>query len=222
MTILALLFSTFFATRAPIEPIAREMLDNFVAGRFEAATKDFTESMRKTVTPDVLASIKQQMESEVGAYKSVAQIQEHRDGTSRVLDFKLTCEKGPLAMRVVFDDASRIAAVFFDPLVVKPDPILETHARELFAAFMSGQFEIASRNFDAAMRTQLPPAKFAQLHKQTFEAFGSFKAITKVEQRNETRARIIDLTTSWDKATVLVSVTFDRQSRVNGLRIGPQ
>ena len=126
------------------------------------------------------------------------------------------------AVRVMFDDEDRIASVFFDPLTVKPDPILETNARELLAAFMGGELEIVSRNFDATMHAQLPPAKLAELRRQTIELFGTFRSVTQVRQRNETRYRILDLVTEWEKSKVVVSVTFDRNARVSGLRIGPQ
>lgn len=220
--LLALLFITSpRAARPVMEIMARELLSNFVAGRFEAATKDFNSSMKENVTPAVLADLKKQVEAEVGAFQHITEVHRRKEGGFPAIELTIKYEKAPVSMRVVFDQANRIGNVTMSPIRPEPvDPKLEAAARELLADFAARRFEAVTARFDPAMRTQLPAGGLAKLHGDVTDVFGAYRSVTAVRQETG-EYRVIDLTAAYERSPVTVRVVFDKAGRVAGLSITP-
>ena len=219
-TLLAALLAV--APTTPIQRLARELFDNFNAGRFDAASRDFADSLRGVVTPAVLADVRKQVHDEAGEFRSVTDIRERRSGPARIVDMTLRYDKAPVMMEVVFDLHDRVSKVNINAVKpTKPDPALEASARALFAAFIANDFEKAGKDFNATMRAQLTPARLAELRENVTNAYGSFLRAREARQRSEQGYRIVDLMTVWVNANnIAVSVVFDAEGRVGGLRIG--
>jgi hypothetical protein len=208
--------------RSPRETVAREFVTNFAAGRLEAATKDFNEAMRATVTLPTLAELKQQIDEQVGPFVAVTDVWQGNDNGFPVIGLTCQYEKFPVSVRVSFDVNDRVAAIHANPIV--PLPVasdLEAEARELLANFNAGLFNNVSRHFDTAMRAQLTPSKLAELHNKVTWRYGAFRSVTEVRQREERGLTAIELSTTFDKAPVMVRVVFDSKRRVAGLKIEP-
>jgi hypothetical protein len=226
--LVSLLLTAWFATdpgaavKPPLETTAGELLANFTAGRFEAASKDFNDTMRATVPPSTLVDLKHQFDAQLGAFGSVTEVRQRREDGFRVVELISRCEKSLLLVRVVFDASDRVGAVFFDPIIPPPvDPVLQAVALELLADITASRFDVAGKHFDAALRAQLPPSALAKLNKQMAEEFGAFRSVTEVRQRTEQGLRIIDLNTAYDDSPDAVGVEFDAEGRVAGEHIRP-
>jgi hypothetical protein len=130
--IASILLTTLFATgprdprQSPIEATARDLLSNFTAGRFEAATKDFNDDLRPMVTQEVLARVKQQLEQSVGTFVVVKEVHPLRRDGLRAIELVSAFTKGAVSVVVVFDVLDRIGAVYFNPILPPAgDPALE-------------------------------------------------------------------------------------------------
>ena len=226
--IASLLLTALFAInpgvklQSPLEQIAREILANFTAGRFEAATVDFNETLRPLISPALLAQVKQQLDAQVGAFRAVTEVHQRREDGFRVVELIAKFEKSPVSVRVVFDNVDRVGSVYFNAITTPPvDPALEAIARELLANLVEGRFDDAGKHFDDTMRAQLPPPGVAELSRNIANTFGTFRSITEVHQRIEKPYRIIDLIVACDKSQLAFRVAFDVRSRIAAVHISP-
>jgi hypothetical protein len=226
--IASLLLTAFFAAhprpqlQTPIEGIARELLANFAAGRFEAATKDFNDTLRPMVTAQVLAQVKAQLDERAGKFWAVNEAHPRTRDGFRAIELLATFEKYPVSVVVVFDSFDRVGAVYFNPILPPPvDPALEARARALLTNFTAGRFDEVVKPFDPTMRAQLTPANLAGLAADIAGVYGVFQSVTEVHQRSEKNYRVIDLTLSYTKMPAVFRVAFDGADRVTALHISP-
>jgi hypothetical protein len=97
------------------ENVARELLTNFNAGRFDAAVKNFDPTMMKQLPPSKLRQVSDQIKTQAGPLKSVGTAQFTTEQGYRVVTLPAQYEKGNVNVRVVFDGAGRVAGLFFTP-----------------------------------------------------------------------------------------------------------
>lgn len=208
---------------AQLQASAKAMLSNFNAERFDAASTDFSDSMRQVVTPSVLADMKKQMESQVGRYEGIADVKEKRADGFRIIELITRYEKSPVSARFVFDDANHIGAAYFDPLPEPPvDPELEGLARQLMTNFNAAQFETVYASFRPAFRPQLPVSRLQKLSDDVAKRFGRFQSVSRVRQINGDKGlTTIELMASYTKEPSRIWIVFDSYRRVAGLHIGP-
>lgn len=224
----SLLLSILLAIRpTPTRPVqeiaARQMFGSFVAGRFEEASRDFNETMRATAPPSVLATMKKQMEQEVGAFQHITAVHKRNQDGFPAIEIVAKYEKAPVAVVVAFDGSNRIGAVTMHPIPPEPvTPELETAARELLANFTAKKFTAMGARFDATMQSQLPPARLAGLYQDVAGVFGAFRGVSAVKQETAQQFRVIDMTASYERQAATVRVVFDKEGKVAGLYISPK
>jgi hypothetical protein len=117
MTIIAVLL--LFLVQAPEdaqrETLARELLSNIAAGRFDAAEKNFDARMREALPPAKLEAFAAQLAMQAGKFKSVRSVKLSTDEGYRVVTLVSDFEKIVLDVRVVFDKESKVGGLFFTP-----------------------------------------------------------------------------------------------------------
>jgi hypothetical protein len=224
----SLLLTTLFAInprprlQTPIESTAREMLSNFAAGRFDAATQDFNDHLRPVTTPKLLADVKAQLDQQFGQFYAVKEAHQVNKGGFRTIELLARFEKGSVSVVVVFDVLDRIETVYFNPILPPPvDPALEGLARGLLANFTAGRFDEAVKPFTTEMAAHLTPAAMAGLAENISGIFGTFQSVTQVQQRADKGYTVIDLILSYTNGPVAFRVAFDAQHRVAALNISP-
>jgi len=224
----SLLLTTLFAVspkthlQTPIESVAREMLRNFVTGRFDLATQDFNAELRPVVTPALLADVKAQLDRDLGAFYLVKEAHPGMKGEFRSVELLARFEKGSVNVDVIFDAFDHIQTVYFNPVLPPPaDPTLEALARQILTNFTGGRYDDAVKPFNAEMAAQLTPASMAALAANIGRIFGTFQSVTQVQQRADKRYTVIDLILSYTNGPVAFRVAFDAQNRVAALTISP-
>jgi hypothetical protein len=100
---------------AALEASAREMIANFVAGRFDDAAKPLSPEFRLRLTPQDLSKIAANLNQIFGTFESVASVRQHEERGYKILDFKLSYSKGPVGFFVTFDPQGRIGALLVAP-----------------------------------------------------------------------------------------------------------
>ncbi|HWS73304.1 MAG TPA: DUF3887 domain-containing protein [Thermoanaerobaculia bacterium] len=229
MTLLtSLVLSLLFATRptvklrTPQESMARTMLMNFTAGRFEAATKDFNATLQKLVTPQMLADLKKQFDADAGAFQFVSNVREGKDAEQfRFAELSARYEKTTVLVNVLFDQTNKIGNVTFNRVVVeKVDPALEATARELLANFIAARFAEVGKDFNATLGSQLTPERIEALRHEIAETYGAYRGVIGARQRTEKDYRVLELTVVFERKASFV-VVFDSAGKVSGLRFAP-
>lgn len=229
MPVLAsLLITTLFAINAkpklpsPQEQAAREMLANFNASRFVAASADFNDQLRPQITPALLARVKDDINTKVGTFQAVTAVNHLTQDGFHVVELIAKFEKAPVSVRVMFDMTNKIGAVYFNPILAPPvDKELETMSRDLLANIEAGKFDEAGKHFDATMRKELPPPRLSDLQGQLRAVFGKVQSITEVRQRIEKQYRVIDVFAVCDRSPLAFRVGFDVANRITAVHISP-
>ena len=103
------------AEDARLEKVARELLANFVAGKFDDAAKDFDATMLAALPPSKLAQVSAHLKAQLGAFKSVQSVEHTTDEGYRVIHLISSYEKSLIKVRVVFDSDGKVAGLFFVP-----------------------------------------------------------------------------------------------------------
>lgn len=99
-----------------LEAAARELLANFVAGRFEDTAKPFDPNMRAQLPPATLASLAANIAETFGTFQSVTAVHQTDDEKIyKIIDLTVSFTKGPVAFRVAFDAQHRVAALNIAP-----------------------------------------------------------------------------------------------------------
>jgi hypothetical protein len=225
----SLLLGLLLAAAAPpipmqvsVEKTARELVANFNASRFQAATKDFNEDMLATATPAVLAEQKRLLEEAAGPFRAVTSARQVRQDGFRVVELTCRYEKVPVLFHITFDAYDRIGAVRMSPIVAPTmDPALEAAARAFVASFTAGRFEEAAKPFDAPLRAQLTVPKLTELGKTITSRYGNFRSVTEARPSLDGSYRVVSLTTAYDRSPVEVRVVFNAEGGIAGLSIGP-
>jgi hypothetical protein len=208
--------------QSPIESIARQLVMNFNAGRFDAASHDFNDAMQTTLPPSTMADVKRQADSELGRFQSISSMRQKTENGFRVVEVLCKYEKSVASFRVKFDATDRVASVFLDRVGEPPvEPALEASARGLLKSFVESDFDAMTKRFEDKLVTQLTPTVLAQVQSQVAAKYGAIKTVTAVHQSNDGTYRTIDLTTTCDRLPLIFRVVFNRLGRVAGLRFAP-
>lgn len=102
------------------EAIARELLTNFNAGKFEAAAKDFDAQMLAALGPAKLAVFAQQLDAQAGKLKRIVDMRELGVQGYRTVIIAADFEKMRLDVSVVFDGEGKVGGLFFRPSEIAP------------------------------------------------------------------------------------------------------
>lgn len=99
-----------------LEAVAREVLTNFTAGRYDDAVKPFDAEMRKQLSPAKMAGLAASVAEKFGTFVSVTEVHQKLE-TFRIIDMVLSYTKAPVSYRVTFDAQGRVTALRIAPFV---------------------------------------------------------------------------------------------------------
>ncbi len=111
-----LLVAPYGVTAAPdFEALGRETVSELAAGAFDKVVARFDQKMTAGLPREKLAAIWAQLTSQIGAHKSVTSVQIVPVPAQSVTAVDLTTafEKTPFVIRLAFNDAGKIAGLFF-------------------------------------------------------------------------------------------------------------
>jgi dienelactone hydrolase len=125
---------------ADLETAARDFLTTVAKGEFEAATKNFDDTMKKVMPADKLEEAWKKVQAQVGGvgpFKGQAGAVTTKAGKYDAVLVTCQFEKMALVARVVFDEQRRISGLFFQPppaefkapAYVKRDAFRETEVK---------------------------------------------------------------------------------------------
>jgi DNA-binding cell septation regulator SpoVG len=91
---------------------------------------------------------------------------------------------------------------------------LEGTATELFANFNAGQFDAATKNFNAEMRNLVTPAIMASIKKKMEAEVGEFQSVTRTTEQRQDDLRTVGMLLRYERGSVSLHVTFDAEDKV--------
>ncbi|HEX3577003.1 MAG TPA: DUF3887 domain-containing protein [Thermoanaerobaculia bacterium] len=103
-----------------LESAARELLANFVAGRYDDVGKAFDDTMRKQLPPSALADLAASVADTFGTYQSVTAVKQIANPPYRVVELTVAYTKRAASFRVAFDPKNRVVALQLSPAQGQP------------------------------------------------------------------------------------------------------
>ncbi len=98
-----------------LEAVARAILANFMAGRYDDAAKPFNAEMREQLSPASMAKLAASVAEVFGTFRSVTAVHQRMEKSNRVIDLTLSYTKGNVAFQVAFDSHDLVTALQVAP-----------------------------------------------------------------------------------------------------------
>jgi hypothetical protein len=97
----------------------------------------------------------------------------------------------------------------------------ETIAREFVASFVTGRFDVATKDFNATMKTTVTPAVLKDMKDYVDREMGMFRTIKAVNVLKTDGFKTTELVCQFAKSAISVRVVFDNLGRVGALYMSP-
>ncbi len=208
-----------------LQAVAQAVVDNMIAGDFEAAAADFNDAMLAALPADKLSQTWDTLLAQVGAFVSLDD-----EVTSQVQDdlttyfFILRFEKLALQTSVTVDADGQVVGLYFAPAPEAPfaeDPNAAI-AQALIDNMIAGDFEAATADFDDAMLAALPADTLQQTWNTLPAQVGAFQSVDE-QVTSESRG---DQTTyffvlRFEQMALQAQVTVSAEGQVAGLYFSP-
>jgi uncharacterized protein len=147
--------------QVPAEVAAR-FLDQLASGNYQAATVGFADAMKAAATPEQLAGVWADLQKRFGPYKKRAGVRTERQGLYDVVFATTEFGQGTLDLKVVIDDAGRIAGFFVVPPSRQTSPEYAPPAYVNQEAFREREVTVGSGEWalPGALTTPVGPGPF--------------------------------------------------------------
>ncbi len=191
------------------DAIARAIVADLAARRFDNAFRRFDSTMAKAVSAPALAEDWRELEAASGAFQAVETIEVTAEGGVPVA--RVTCRFAyrRKVLRIALDQDRRVAGLFFGPVPRE----VEDQARALVDRLAHADFAAATTTFDASMKAALPPDKLRETWNVLSWQSGAFAEVRKVEL---VRSAVL-LTSRFGETEVVIKVVYDLRDHVAGL-----
>jgi uncharacterized protein len=213
MTFSILLLAPLFVADGPmatnLEVRAVAFVDALIKGDFDAASKEFTDAMKKALPNDKLESLAKTLQGQVGKFKKQGKVRREQQPPYEFVFVTCEFEKTTLEAKVVFDKEGRIAGLnFLPPQSNAPPP----YARK--ESFSESAVTIGSEEWRLPGTLTMPKGD------------GPFPAVVLVhgsgpQDRDETVGQtktFRDL--AWGLASRGIAVVrYDKRTRVHGAKV---
>lgn len=99
--------------------VSDKILDNLIKNEFEAARSDFNDQMAAALQAEQLKQVWDGLSTQLGDYQSKGDVTTDTIQGYRVVYTILKFEQSPFKLKVVFDDADKVAGLFLVPTNAK-------------------------------------------------------------------------------------------------------
>ncbi|MCV9387740.1 DUF3887 domain-containing protein [Reichenbachiella ulvae] len=99
--------------------VSDKILDNLIKNDFEAARSDFNDQMTAALQAQQLKEVWNGLSTQLGSYQSKGDVTTDTIQGYRVVYTILKFEQSPFKLKVVFDDADKVAGLFLVPTNAK-------------------------------------------------------------------------------------------------------
>jgi hypothetical protein len=100
---------------AKLEAIARGLLTNLAARRFDLVNNTFDVQLKAQLTPERLAALSSDLSDQYGGFKSIRKVRQVNEAAVRSIDLVSDWEKQPAVVRVVFNSWGAVVGLHVSP-----------------------------------------------------------------------------------------------------------
>jgi dienelactone hydrolase len=203
------------------QAVAQAVIDNMIAGDFEAATANFNDSMLGALPPDTLSQTWDTLLMQVGAFQSVDdEITSQAQDDLTTYFFILRFEKMALQASVTVDAEGQVAGLYFKPAPEAPaaDDPSAAIARAVIDNMIAGDFEAAAANFTDTVLAAVTPADLEQAWNQFVQQVGPFQSVDdNVGSQTQGTLTSYAFILHFEQATLAAQVTVNEDGQIAGL-----
>ena len=98
------------------EKIARAIVNNLATGDFEAATVEFTDTLKRQLTPAMMRGPWMNLVAQAGAFTAILSAQENQTESYNQVVVFCKFENGNAVVQVIFNQEEKVTGVFLKPV----------------------------------------------------------------------------------------------------------
>jgi len=193
----------------PEETAARAFVEELTRHQWIDATRRFNREMTESLSPARLETMWARAEGAAGPWVGIEQSRIETKDHVRTAILVGRFAQRRRTLRVRFDAEQRISDFWIRPVAED----LEASARGLIEALVRGDMTAASKDFDARMRSTVPPHKLEETWKSLLENIGDFVEIENLRVQEEHSVSVALATCKFARGRLLVKVAY-RQDEV--------
>lgn len=112
-----------------------------------------------------------------------------------------------------------LSAAVLQPVIAAPD--FEAMGRQVVAELASGAFDQVAARFDEKVAAGLPASKLAAIWNALTKQAGPVSGVTAVRMESAGNMHVVDLTTAFERGSIIVRLAFSDDGRIGGLFLLP-
>jgi uncharacterized protein len=201
------------STQASEEDAARSFLLALSQGQWSSAARPFDAEMTREMPADHLPSFWQRILDAEGGWLGIDAITTERGESVTVVVLDVRFSRRRQRLRVTVSRDGRIAGFFRGPVPEDAERI----ALDVVKALASGDASALVGDFDARMRSELPPDKALAAWRSMETKDGAYRAVDGVFTRLERGVIIAHVACRMDRGTMVTKVVFNSDGDVAGL-----
>lgn len=204
--------------------IANAFVDQLAKGDLQAASLSFTEQMKQAAPPESLQKAWTSMQEQLGSFKRRASTR--TEGPLTYLFGTAQFEMGTQGVRVIFDQAGKVAGFFISSTAAPPaapgqaiPPQPAAAAERLLNQVAKGDLQAATGSFNEEMKKAVPAEQLAATWKNVEARHGAYKGLTVT--RVEPPLTYAFVTVEFEKGPRDLRVVVDDAGRIAGFTVQP-
>jgi pimeloyl-ACP methyl ester carboxylesterase len=201
------------SAQASEQDAARAFLTDLSQGHWSSAARRFDAQMTREMPADRLPSFWQQILDAEGSWIGVDKFTTERGDSVTVVVADVRFSRRRQRLRVAVSRDGQIAGLFREPVPEDAERI----ALDLVKALASGDASAAVVDFDAQMRTALPPDKALEGWKSLQAKLGDYRGVDGVFTHRERGRLIAQVKCRMDRGTMVTRIVFNPDGDVAGL-----
>ena len=199
--------------------ITKDVMQDFGTGALGPVRERFSDDLKNSVSASELEDAHDQLLEVAGPFQSQISQTTRKVQGALVYISRSQCARYKVELRLMFDDANRIADFRVGPVSDMSAESMETAARAIVDALRQGQFAGVNTKFNARMKEQMPTERLEGSWVHVMMHLGAFKSVRSA--RKDPDLDQVDVRCEFENGPMIVRVRFDPAGKVSGLWMIP-
>ena len=206
-----------------VKESARSIVNLLVKENFSGVRSRFSEVLKDKLSESQIREGWKSVTSQLGDFKKQQDALAKRDQGFDVIDIRCEFEKASVIVRVVFDAQGLIDGLWVAPETASAGASGEaiSAAKRVVEMLVRENFSGVRQWFNSQMKGGLSEAELQSTWQKMITQVGPFKNQIDIRSQKEPVFQVVDVRCQFEKAVVIVRVSFDPQGQIGGLWLLP-
>lgn len=214
-----------------LKTAAKGVVDLLVAENFAGVREKFSEQLRQNLSEEKMRAAWRDFTSRVGVFRKQVDSQVGKQNGADVAIVKCEFSRSLGYVQVIYDGERKIIGLWNAPLppgntgVPPPPPDddirFKAAAKEVVDMMAAENFAGVREKFNAQMQSVLSEAKLRDGWAALKSGVGNFQRQLESQHARDSGFDVVEVMTEFERSKVRVRVTYDSESKIAGLWLGP-